>query len=508
MDYLLTASQMQRFDQNTIVNIGIPSAVLMERAALAVVEEIKLRFSTEKRILVVAGKGNNGGDGLAIARLLLLLGYHVDTYLAGDLGKEGTAENTRQKSILLKYSGVLVREPEYHAYDVIIDALFGIGLSREVSAPYDDIVTKMNESGAYIVAVDLPSGIHTDSGAVMGCAVKANLTVTFGYYKKGHFLFPGSLYCGELVKKDVGIYHDTSLLEENYCFTISDSSSKLLPNRVPDGNKGTFGKLLIVAGSKETAGAAVLAAKAAFAMGVGMVKLFIHKEQKDVILYHLPECMVETYTEETELDELKERLNQAIAWSNGILVGPGIGLSPLSKTMVKTCLGQKDKTIVLDADALNILSQNREELYPVVQSHNGKLIMTPHLGEFARLVNQPMSQVKMQKEGLCRSFAKEMSCTLVCKDARTYVVDRNQKALYINTSGNDGMATAGSGDVLSGVIAVLMLQEASAFDAAVHAVCLHGFAGDVCANEIGKRSTKASDLVEVLTKIINKIEVE
>lgn len=506
MEYLLTASQMQRFDQNTITNIGIPSAVLMERAALAVTQEITERFPKTSKILVISGKGNNGGDGLAIARLLLLLGYNVDTYLAWDATKPGTEENTRQLEILKKYRGKFIDAPVYASYDLLVDALFGIGLSGPLRESYEKTVCSINQSGAYVVAVDIPSGINTDTGEVLGCAVKADLTVTFGAYKKGHFLYPGSQYCGEIIKKDVGIYTDDSILGEPHCFTILGSEVNILPERSFSGNKGTFGKLLIIAGSKEIAGAAVLAAKAAFAMGVGMVRVLIHKEQKDVLLYHLPECMVDVYEDDTSEETLRQMVEQAISWSNGILIGPGLGTGKIAKFMLQNCLEGMAKPLVLDADALNIIGADKERYFPLIKQYEKPIVMTPHMGEFTRLLGVPMEQAKEQKETLCREFAKEMSCTIVCKDARSYVASGDAKAMYINVCGNDGMATAGSGDVLSGITAVLCMQEKDSFNASVHAVYLHGKAGDLCADNMGKRATKASDLADALQCVVQRMD--
>lgn len=505
-EYILTASQMQRFDKNTIEHIGIPSAVLMERAALGVTEEITKRYPRDKKVLVVAGKGNNGGDGLAIARLLLLLGYKVDTYLAWDQKMAGTEENIRQLTIFKNVGGSFVAEPRFDAYDVIVDALFGIGLTGPLKAPYCDLVEQINGSGTPVVAVDIPSGLDADTGTVSGSAVRADITVTFGYRKKAHVLDPACTFCGQVILCDVGIYHNPTLFEELYCFT----GKPCLPRRNPFGNKGTFGKLFILAGSKEIAGAAILAAQAAFAMGIGMVKLLIHKNQKEAILQCLPECMVQVYDDRTTITELKHMLESAVKWCDGILIGPGIGTGIFAKQMVTILLEEQNqalqKPMVMDADALNILSEAGEPLLSKVITYTKPIVMTPHLGEFGRLCKESVSELKKKKESLARGFADTYHCTVVCKDARTIVVSRDQKEAFINTTGNDGMACAGSGDVLAGMLGVLLIQSDTAFQAAYQAVALHGMAGDRAAGQLGKRSMRASDMVCALRESIFKMD--
>lgn len=501
-EYILTASQMQRFDKNTIENIGIPSAVLMERAALTVTDEITKRYDPDNKVLVVAGKGNNGGDGLAIARLLLLLGYKVDTYLAWNREKQGTEENTRQLSILKNVGGTFVAEPRFDAYDVIIDALFGIGLTGPLRTPYGELIEQINASGAQVVAVDIPSGLDADTGKVFGDAVRADLTITFGYRKKAHVLDPACTFCGRVILRDVGIYHDQSLFEEPYCFT----GQPCLPPRDPFGNKGTFGKLFIIAGSEEVGGAAILAAEAAFATGIGMVKVLIHRNQKDALLQSLPECMMQVYDECTTKEEIKRLILDCISWCDGVLIGPGIGTGELARECVKTILNEQNENgqrpLVMDADALNLLSEAEEPLLSGVITYKKPVVMTPHLGEFGRLCQKSVADLKEKKEIIARAFADRYHCTVVCKDARTIVASYNRKDAFINSTGNDGMACAGSGDVLAGMLAVMLIQMEDSFEAACHAVALHGLAGDRAAKVIGKRSMRASELVCALRESI------
>lgn len=503
---MLSAAQMQRFDKKTIEYYGIPSCVLMERASMCAFHEIERRFPDKKtKILVLCGKGNNGGDGLVLARLCILKGYICDYVLVADENAVFSKENERQQQILEKYGCTPKVNYDLCEYDIVVDALFGIGISRELKEPYLSVVEKINQSEAYVISLDIPTGVNTDTGEIHGAAVNADLTITFGYRKKGQVLYPGCLKCGELMATDVGIYIDETILVEEHAVTCREFQ---LPRRKEAGNKGTFGKLLVVVGSENIAGAAILACEAAFALGCGMIKIITHANNRDALLTRLPECMLETYTDNTTETELQNMFQTSAAWADTLVIGPGIGTGETADTLVKQALFETELPLVMDADALNVCAAKNYDLKEASDKHNGHIILTPHMGEFARLLGCTVKDLAANKEEYVRTFAKNNNLTVVCKDARTFVCTKVQNGMFINLTGNDGMATAGSGDVLAGIAATFFLQEKDDFKAACNAVTLHGCSGDLAAKKLGKRSMKASDICICLKEIVRSIDEE
>ena len=316
MKKVVTCSQMKLLDHGTIHNMHVPSLVLMERAALATAEEIRKYLEKKngsgnlkkERILTVCGFGNNGGDGIAIARLLHLAGIRSEIYLAGNPDKM-TEETRHQWDIAMSYQVPVMNNPVWDEYTVIVDGIFGVGLSREITGNYKEIIDHMNEAPAYKAAVDIPSGIHGDTGAVLGTAFEADLTVTFAYKKRGLCLYPGRAYAGRTVVADIGIYdrdRDGSELASKAAWHIEKSDMKTLPARKPWGNKGTFGKVLLVVGSKGMCGAACLSASAALHGGAGMVKIQTVEENRIPLQSLLPEAML---TSEFDEEANKKNLN-------------------------------------------------------------------------------------------------------------------------------------------------------------------------------------------------------
>lgn len=390
-------------------------------------------------------------------------------------------------------------------YDVIIDAIFGIGLTREVEGAYREAILAMNESRARIVSVDMPSGINSDDGSVMGVAVKAELTVTYAYRKLGQVLYPGTQYAGEVVCVPIGIPQEALGEQKNSIVTFGRQDLKL-PTRNPAGNKGTFGKVLLIAGSKNMGGACQLAALSAFRIGAGMVRVFTAEQNRESLLRKIPEIIVSTYHDDGEArlsDEEEISLQEGLKWADVIAIGPGLSNSEKASYLVDYIMQNNNKPIVWDADALNILAAKQESLQRFeigrIES-NREIVLTPHLGEFARLIKHPVSQLQKDVIGYCKSFAKKYCATLVCKDARTFVV-KQYKMTYVNTSGNDGMATAGSGDVLTGIIAGLMAQGMTGFDAAVMGVYIHGLVGDYAKEKTSAYYVMAQDMIDSLRYI-------
>ena len=495
MKEVLTASEMKACDHGTIEQAGIPSMVLMERAALAVAEVLIKRYPDRNRVLVVAGKGNNGGDGLAIGRLLAKAGRQVTFFqMSGNYSEEAR----KQREILLHLGFSICDIWPDGEYDIIIDALLGIGITGEVREDTRAIIQHMNQCRRQnaggdlkthrmipvICAVDLPSGIDTDTGAVCGEAVKADLTVTFQYLKKAHLLYPGREYCGKVYLRDVGIENYGICAETAFTYE-KEEAKNLLPQRKTSGHKGTFGKVLLYAGSREMSGAALLCARAVLCSGAGMLKVLTEETNHALLRAVLPEAMLAT-------DPVKD-----LKWADVLVAGPGIGTSKEAKETLTRLLCASHLPTVLDADALNLLADD-PALMELVKEKASKqpVILTPHPGEFLRLSGLAMTDYQQEREKAIRTFQEQSHCVLVSKDACTLVTDG--AALYLNSTGNDGMATAGSGDVLTGVIGSLLAQGIPAFDAASKGVFLHGLAGDEAALKKGKHGMIASDLIENL----------
>lgn len=490
---LVTVEEMRRCERNTIETFHVPAIVLMERAALGVFEVIQEYWKKSTgNVLIIAGAGNNGADGIALGRLLKQAGFGVTFYAAGEKEKYSELMES-QISIMRAYGWEISTEFPETEYDIIIDALFGIGLSRDLEGIYMQLVEKINACSALKISVDMPSGIHTDTGAVMGIAVKADITVTFGYCKLGLVLYPGAEYAGKIIVKEIGITREGFLGKLPKVFSLKGNAKELLPERQKDGNKGTFGKVLVIAGSEEIIGACLFSAEAAFRIGCGMVKILTHKSNKHVLALKLPEAMLQVY--ETK-KELKTQLKEGCQWADCILIGPGCGVGTETEEKLSFVIEKCKKPLVIDADGLNQLAGNEDLLYALKKSaaeEERTVILTPHLGEFSKLTGTSVNKLKENLLNEAEEYAEKTGCVVVCKDVRT-IVAGNGHTTYLNLSGNCGMASAGSGDVLAGMITGLLAQvikkaellyagKAAAFETAVTGVYLHGLAGDAAAGK-------------------------
>ena len=520
MKFAVNSQEMKIYDRNTSEYFGIPSIVLMERASLKVVENIEKWLDEKKldrrvRALVICGVGNNGGDGACIARLLKQKGIYVNICIVGDYTKCSDLL-LQQLKILEKYGTTPdtfsnIRDNKCASeWDIIVDAIFGIGLSRPVSGDFAEAVRYINnckterQSDLLVASVDIPSGINADNGKVCGSAVNADITVTFNQIKLGHILYPGCEYLGKLIVEDVGITDDSFLSKEPGAIFYDEDIADLLPQRVLDGNKGTNGKVLIIAGSKDISGACLLAANSCMKAGAGMVKIFTASENAEVIKALLPEAMLVTYE---DFEPFNDKLELCFEWASAVVLGPGIGTMQSGYELTRQTLSEYKGNLVVDADALNLVASHHElrELMSNYARNGRKLIVTPHLGEFARLFDRDVRDCKEHILEYPRELADNLHCTVVCKDARTVIADSKEKKIYINMSGNDGMATAGSGDVLSGILDAFMAFDRSAFEIACLGVYLHGLSGDRGALEKGKHSMVASDIIIGMEDILREI---
>lgn len=489
MEYILDAIEAKEVDDYSINKIGIPSVVLMERASLAVADEVSTIFfniaNHKKGIIIVANTGNNGADGLAVARILNERNLPVKVKILGHVSS-GTTEFKLQYNILsnLKVDIADISEyVDYSDYSIVVDAIFGIGLNREVEGLCATEISNINNSDAQIISVDIPSGINATTSQVMGVAVKADATITFGTSNLGITLNPGRKFAGTVKKVDIGfprIAYD-NISPKVFTYNKDDI---VFPLRDTDSNKGSYGKLLIFAGSETMSGAAYLSAYAAYRMGTGLVKVVTVKENRAIIQQLLPEVLF------TDIDDTKS-LKSAIEWSDVIIAGPGIGNKSDNIKRLEMIISSQ-KPLILDADALNMISDSSilENCF-----HNN-IIVTPHLGEMSRLISMPIEIIKSDIIDKCKSYAYSHNVICVLKDSRTIVCDGYK--VYINTSGNSGMSTAGSGDVLTGIIGALICAGLSLYKASTLGVYLHGLAGDAGSLNKGERNLMATDIIEHL----------
>ncbi len=491
MEYLVCAKEMKACDSGVIRHYGVPSLVLMERAALALTELLQKKDFDLKRVLVVAGSGNNGGDGFAMARILTLRGIKTDIWFVGN-PEHLTEEAALQKQICENYGVPFVRNLKEHEYTTIVDAIFGSGLSREVTGAYAEVIEEINAFPAKVLSADIPSGISADDGSVLGTAVRAAVTGALAFRKIGHLFSPE--YCGETVLLDIGITKEGFQGNVPSVFTVGKEVFSWLPKRKMNSNKGTYGKASLIAGSKNMCGAAYLSGKAAYLVGTGLVKVLTDECNRGILQTLLPEAVLGTmeyFQEETVKGLLK--------WSSAIGIGPGLSTGKEQEALVEWVLKNSgEKPIVLDADALNILSGHLEWL----RKSAAPCILTPHMGEMARLTKKSVEEICKNRISTAKAFAKEMGVILVLKDARTIVTDG--EGVYINETGNHGMATGGSGDVLTGIITGLLAQGTEPYRAAVLGVYLHGLAGDEARERKGVHGLLSTDILDSLPGVMKE----
>lgn len=543
MRYVLDAASMKNVDSYSINTLGIPSVVLMERAALSVTEAIesKVKGNIHTDIICVCGRGNNGADGLAVARQLYLKGYNVDVYIINS--HASTKEFDIQLNIIKNLGIECINSPDFSKYGVIVDALFGNGLSRELAGEARIVVDTINKCSTsvrsqytqnsdnngnrLVVAVDIPSGISASTGVVMGSAVNADITVTFGFEKIGHILYPAASYCGKIIRKDIGFAQYPDMTRDIFTYDYSDISD-MLPLRKPDGNKGTFGKALVIAGSRLYGGAAVLSSRAAARIGAGLVRTLTHISNRTAVITGNMECIVDTYDTDEECEDFVKNtetlVDKCICWADVVCIGPGLSMEESAVKLVRSVSAKKNIKKLYDADALNIIAQYKIELdgsnddvdyeaggnsgnasYKDDMSDKN-VVVTPHIGEMSRLTGLDIAVIKNNPIDTARTYSREHNCVCVLKDARTIVSDGER--VYINMSGNDGMATGGSGDVLSGIITGLMAQGLTTFEASALGVYIHGCAGDEAALSNGKYSMVAGDIIDNIKNVLIKARGE
>ena len=496
MQKILSSTQTKLLDQYTIAQEPNASIDLMERACRGFTEWFVTKFIATQKIGVVCGTGNNGGDGLGIARMLCEWSYPVVVFIIRGSSAETADFKTNLERLPSKVKCIHVNEStqlEFTKTDVIIDAIFGSGLSRPAEGIYATAIESINQAKAIKVAVDIPSGLSADSHST-GSIVQAQFTVSFQLPKLAFFFPQYADNVGEWVVVDIGLSQTFLKEVEAHHFYVTEKSvKKLVRARKRFSHKGNFGHALLIGGSKGKMGAAVLSARAAMRSGLGLLTVHAPTCGVEVLQTSVPEAMVEVDSNENHFSTLPGSFDY-----EAIGVGPGLGKHLDSVKAFSSLLKEYQHRMVIDADALNILSENRELLQLVP---NGS-ILTPHPKEFERLVGawaNDFQRLEKQKE-----LAAQLQSIIVLKGAFTSVIDEKGNA-YFNPTGNPGMATGGSGDVLTGILVGLMAQGSSSIDAAILGVYLHGLAGDLAAYEVGMHSLMASDLIQYLPVAFKRI---
>ena len=498
MQLWVNAAQMKAADQYTIQKLGVPSLELMEHAAQACVQVLEDEKVDLSHVCVVCGSGNNGGDGFAIARILQNNRYSVETFCVGN--PEHYTEETQEQMHRLQECGgkITYGMPQEDSYSVVIDAVFGVGLSRKVEGRYRQVIEQMNRMRGTKFAVDIPSGLSATTGCILGCAFKADYTVTFQLKKIGLELSQGRTMAGRVIVPDIGISTDSICEDQEIVRTAGkDIYRKMLPDRPEDSNKGMYGRLLVIAGSKGMAGAAYLNAHAAYMTGAGLVRIYTSSDNREILQTLLPEAIVTTYEEYN-----KEELLSLLTWADSVCIGSGLGMSRLSEKILKTVIEYVKVPCLIDADGLNLLAENKNYLNQMAER---RFVITPHMKEMSRLTGTPVEELKADRIQILKDFISRYRITCVLKDSRTLIASE-EKGIRMNLTGNSAMAKAGSGDVLAGVISGWMVQEKEAEDAAELGTYIHGLSGDLAKFEKGVYSVMARDRIEYISKALMKLE--
>ncbi len=509
---VVTAHAMQEIDKQAITAFGIPGLQLMESAGRSCAEEIIAEFGLKGRSVVMAGKGNNGGDGYVIARLLGQKGWNVKVIILADREQvTGDAATNLEKlpgSVInyCTHEGRLsaLHMEEIFQADVIVDALLGTGLHSNVSGIYLEAIDLMNASGRPVVSVDIPSGIHGTTGRVLGDAVRAYMTVTFAFAKLGHVLYPGAEHTGRLVVVDIGIPPEVMESAPGYDFMNADAVRLLLHRRDRTAHKGRFGHCLIIAGSTGKTGAATLAANSAVRAGSGLVTLGAAESIHAVLEIKTTEAMTVPLSDGGGgylTDSALQEIEQLLVGKDAAAIGPGLACSPGTYALVRNLVERVALPLVIDADGLNALA---EDITVLQRKKTEQMVLTPHPGEMSRLLGTSIPDVEAMRISVAQEFARTYGVFLVLKGARTIIASPDGSAA-INGSGNPGMASGGMGDVLTGIIVSLLGQGYAAWDACRLGVFLHGFAADMVAEKKGEIGINASDVLEKLPYAYNKL---
>lgn len=500
---VFSASQSRELEERAVAS-GISYSELMENAGAAAVRFLMKKYSIKgKKIVILCGKGNNGGDGFVMARRLAQQEARVAVVLM-----EGPPKTETAAEMYEKLADVFLRIVRYereeatvsallYSADLIVDAIYGTGFHGRVENSFDALFRMAQESRAPVISIDIPSGAECDTGAIHGPCMRAEYTVTFSTLKPVHLLPPAKEYCGNVTVSPIGISSELIETQEN-CIYVPDAEyiRSVFQPRNPHSNKGDYGRLLCICGSYGMAGAALLSIRAALRCGAGLVYAALPESIYPIVASQAPEAVYIPLKEESSLTEkdagrLREKLSQASA----VLIGCGLGVSPFAEDLLRLCFTEAEAPLLVDADGINLLSRNIH----VLQETKAPVVLTPHPGEMARLTGKAIPEIQGSRLKTARDFAVSHGVTLVLKGSGT-IIANSDGPLFLNTTGNPGMAKGGSGDVLAGMAASFAAQGIPTEKAAAAAVFLHGLAGDLCAKALTQSAMLPSDLIEYLPK--------
>lgn len=512
---VVTADEMREIDRKATKERGIPGVVLMENAGRCVVTETERRYGCleGKKICIVSGKGNNGGDGFVVARYATNRGAAVSVFIVGE--KDDIKGDARINLEILLKSGIPVSELKdkkglkelrqtLSTDNIVIDALIGTGLSSSVKGLHKEVIDAINSSAKPVVSVDIPSGVSSDTGEILGNAVVADMTVTAGLPKRGVLLYPGAKNAGVVKIADIGI--PSSLLNDNRIKTnlvTIEQVKKMIPYREPDIHKGSVGHLLVIAGSVGKTGAACMTAMASLRVGTGLVTLASPASVNDILETKLTEVMTLPLPEtddQTISPYALEEIERIIHKMSAIAIGPGLSTNKETLSFIRSVVEKSVVPVIIDADGVNAFAGN----LGMLRGLKSKVAFTPHPGEMARLLGISAKEVQNNRIGVVQSFAIEHRVHIALKGARTVISDPDGN-VYINPTGNPGMATGGTGDVLTGMIAGFVAQGMDVLSSAILGVYLHGLAGDMAAMEYTEMGLIATDLIERIPEAIKVV---
>lgn len=495
--YILSVDKCKKLDEYTISNIGIPSIVLMENAAEKIINKIKGKAD---KFLVICGVGNNGGDGLAIARKLILQDKCVEIIIVNEKSKYTNDFNInlnilKNMECSIKYiktnKDINILDDMLNKFDIIVDCIFGVGLNRNLNDFYINIIKAINNCKAFKVSVDVPSGLNGDTGKEMGEAIRADITYTFEAIKKGFIEYNALEYLGDLEVISIGIPKVVKDMHNEKIVTLSKSEySNRLNKRSLYGHKGTYGKVAIFAGERGYTGAAYITTESCVKTGTGLTTLISSKYVQDILSTKLVEAMTLDISDEVEVKNILNDLD-AIAF------GPGLKGSKEALKSLENIIYNAKIPIVIDAEGINILSENRELLNDL----NGRAVITPHPGEMARLIGKSIKEVESNRIEIAKRYAKKNNVVLLLKGYNTVITDGN--FVYINKTGNSKMASGGMGDCLTGIITSLIAQKHSIFDSAILGAYIHGLAGERAGEH--EYSTVATKVIDEIPKVMESI---
>ncbi len=514
---LVTADQMRTFDRIAIENYGIPGVVLMENAGRSTFELLKNYLGDdlqEMRVSVVSGPGNNGGDGYVIARYLINMGAEVHTFVLSPREKiRGDALVNLQVLEKMTESIIHVTNPEeleqvYPIWDeseIIVDAILGTGLRSEVRSPFKEAILEINKADAVRIAVDIPSGIDADTGRVLGCAVKADLTATYGFMKLGMAVYPGRDYCGHIECVDISI---PRIVAHNQpaaavLYDTPDLSGYLDLRLDPDAHKGAFGHLLIIGGSPGKTGAPAMAAMAASKIGAGLVTVAIPSSLNSILEIKLTEEMTLPVPDDGMGYFSDESIGHVLDFASGkrcVALGPGISTEGRVSYLVRELLTDYDGWLLIDADGLNAIAADPT----VLKRAKPRVVVTPHPGEMARLIGETTAEVQSDRVKIAKDFAQEYGVWTVLKGAGTITASPDG-LITVNATGNPWMASGGQGDVLSGILGGLLAQGLEPDYAIPLGVYLHGLAADNLVHKSGPAPVTATDVINEISNTLREL---